>query len=304
MQEKTRNEYISIAENFYRTQLAGQEVNVDTIWGALLRCAPLYAPNYFNRLKCAIAFHQNDIGNGWTSKVVRGIRNPVKVIPGGFPQVASERAKSIKMDKLSLLASFLRDNGCAAEAAVLLIIYQTGVRPCELASLRVVDDQIFIEGAKKTENGNRGADRVLVGTSDGFSAGIEQLLNLTKQSGKSMDAIRISIYEAVRKLFPEDKKSVSMYTMRHQFGANLKASGMTRVEMAYIMGHQSTESISRYGNKKNGIGGMVMVKPVPGADLSQVRDKTSTKIWNREVDPSTLEASSEGIQKEHADVSS
>ncbi|MEH6387429.1 MAG: site-specific integrase [Pseudomonas profundi] len=296
MREKTKKEYISIAENFYRTRLNNQELNADNIWGALLRCAPDYAPSYFNRLKCAIAFHQNSIGNGWTAKIVRGTRNPVKAIPGGFPVTVSSRARSISMDKLNILISFLEKNGYEAECAALLIIYQTGARPCELQSMKVVDDCILIDGAKKTENGNRGADRVLTGNTKHFSSSIDQLLSLLRNSGKSPDAIRLSIYEAVRLLFPGDKKQISMYTMRHQFGANLKASGMSRVEMAYIMGHQSTESVSRYGDKRRGLAGAVMVRAVAEADFSQVRDKAATKIWNRKPEAVSPESSPPGLQ--------
>lgn len=291
MQEKTKKEYISIAENFYRTKLPDQEITVDSIWGALLRCAPEYAPNYFNRLKCAVAFHQNSIGNGWTAKVIRETPNPVKVIPGAFPEKASRRAKAISMEKFDKLITYLKDNSFTAECAVLFVIYYTGARPCELAAMKVVDDRIVIKGAKQTEDGKRGADRILKWVKGDVAPVIEDLLRILKNSGKSQDAIRVSVSDAVQKLFPDDKKKISIYTMRHQFGSNLKASGMSRVEMAYMMGHQSTASVARYGDKRRGVAGTVMVKPVADADFSRIRDKAALKIWERKLESVSQESS-------------
>ena len=54
-------------------------------------------------------------------------------------------------------------------------------------------------------------------------------------------------------------------------GSDLKASGMSRVEIAYAMGHQSTQSVEVYGNRRkaSGRGG---IKPAPNADMSMVRE--------------------------------
>ncbi len=290
MKQKTQNEYISLAEHFYRTRLSGKALDVDNIWAALLQSAPDYKPAYFQRLKAAIAYHQNCIGNGWTAKVVRATQNPLKVFPAAFPDIVCDRAHSISMEKFTSLISYLKNKGLREECAALLLIFKTGARPCELFGMRVQGDRVHIEGAKKTDRGNRGADRWLVGFAEDFTNDVDQLLTVLTASSKTMDSMRISIYQAVKELFPRDKKTISMYTIRHQFGSNLKASSLSRVEMAYIMGHQSTESISRYGDKRLGLADWVVVKPAPDSDLSHVRDKTSTKIWsqlqsNADADP-------------------
>jgi integrase len=281
MNTKTKKEYVSIAFNFYNVRLAGQIIDTDSIWSALLRCAPEYSPNYFKRLKSAIAYHQNAIGNGWTAKVVKNTQNPVKVFPEAFPDFTCNRAQSITIEKFYTVLAHLADKDLKAECAALLLIFRTGARPCELSKIVVDDGEIFIEGAKKTEKGNRGADRVIVGITDDLVSDVSSFIGTLKESNKSMDAIRVSIYKAVKELFPKDKKTISLYTIRHQFGANLKASNMSRIEMAYIMGHQSTESISTYGNKKQGVADWIVVKPANSADLTQVRDKSLGKIWNK-----------------------
>src|SRR5690606_9146038 len=82
-----------------------------------------------------------------------------------------------------------------------------------------------------------------------------------------------SVWRSMRpqKRFSRGVSPPSMYTLRHQFGANLKASGMSRVEMAYVMGHQATDSIGRYGDKRYGRAEALKVRPAKGADLSKVR---------------------------------
>jgi hypothetical protein len=92
-----------------------------------------------------------------------------------------------------------------------------------------------------------------------------------------MDSIRVALHQVATELFGR-RKVPSMYTLRHQFGANLKALGMSAIEMAYIMGHQATDSISRYGDKRLGYAEVVQVKPASDADLSSVRDTVPARI--------------------------
>lgn len=55
-------------------------------------------------------------------------------------------------------------------------------------------------------------------------------------------------------------------------GSNLKGSGMDRREIAYIMGHQSTESVNRYGNSRTAQNGRKMPIVPEGTDLSKIRE--------------------------------
>ncbi|MDO7894919.1 hypothetical protein Q5Z23_34920, partial [Pseudomonas aeruginosa] len=51
----------------------------------------------------------------------------------------------------------------------------------------------------------------------------------------------------------------------------LKASGESDEALAYMMGHQSIESISVYGNRRSGAGHKLHIRPAQDADLSKVR---------------------------------
>lgn len=53
------------------------------------------------------------------------------------------------------------------------------------------------------------------------------------------------------RLWPRRKARPTLYTLRHQMGAGLKASGASRAAIAYVMGHQSTQSVEVYGDRRS-----------------------------------------------------
>ncbi|WP_210498542.1 site-specific integrase [Vibrio crassostreae] len=56
-----------------------------------------------------------------------------------------------------------------------------------------------------------------------------------------------------KKLWPKRTQQITLYTTRHQFSADLKMSGKSLVEIAYLMGHISTDTaMSHYGKKRYG----------------------------------------------------
>ena len=69
----------------------------------------------------------------------------------------------------------------------------------------------------------------------------------------------------------------TLYSWRHQLGADLKASKLNRVLAAYIMGHQSTESVNAYGNSKTGNSARSLPMAADNADLSNIREVHTSK---------------------------
>ena len=77
-------------------------------------------------------------------------------------------------------------------------------------------------------------------------------------------------------------RNSTMKSFRHQLGSNLKASGESDEAIAYMMGHQSTESISVYGNRRSGAGHKLHIRPAQDADLSKVRQPKKVSVFGRE----------------------
>lgn len=80
-----------------------------------------------------------------------------------------------------------------------------------------------------------------------------------------------------RKIWPNKKKYPTLYSCRHQFAADMKASGCTKKEVAALMGHASERTAeSHYGKKIHGTRGR---KPkVSKVDLSNVKIKSKNKF--------------------------
>ncbi len=80
-----------------------------------------------------------------------------------------------------------------------------------------------------------------------------------------------------RETWPRRKTQATFYSFRHQLGSNLKASGIDRSEVAYLMGHQSTSSVDAYGDKRKGTGA---IKIAPGVDQEQINSVVREKHSN------------------------
>ncbi len=84
MNVDTQDAYLSLASNFYATRLRGLELTELNIIGALLRAAPDYRPDYFRRLRNALAFDQRKRGQFWIAQEINRTLNPVTVL--GLPK--------------------------------------------------------------------------------------------------------------------------------------------------------------------------------------------------------------------------
>lgn len=274
MNTDTQTAYRSLATHFYTTRFpeipvsALDELDEFRIIGALLRAAPEYRPDYFRRLRNALAMDQRHRGHFWIAQEINRTLNPVTVL--GLPRKRKQaRRQRISDDDFAKWVMALLAKGQKVEAGALMLISMTGARPCELNDISIEGTRISILGAKHSHGGLRGADRMLEADED-FCQLVCNALEAFRSDARSLDSIRMAIHEAAKEVFSRGKPP-SMYTLRHQFGANLKASGMSRAQMAYVMGHQATDSIGRYGDKRFGRAEAVKVRPATDADLTQIR---------------------------------
>lgn len=282
MNAETQRSYLSLARNFYATRLSGRELTELNIIGALLRAAPDYRPDYFRRLRNALAFDQRQRGQPWIAQEINRTRNPMTVLR--LPCKGKQaRVRKLSNEGFAAWVAALSARNLLVEAGALMLIYLTGARPCELQGITFNGQQVHIPGAKSSHKGLRGADRTLDVDKDVWPI-LQNAFSAFNSQPRSLDAVRMAVRDVALETF-SGKKVPSMYTLRHQFGANLKASGMSGLEMAYVMGHQATDSISRYGNKRQGRAEGVKVKPAAGADFSKVRDTAPS--WTKPLaDPS------------------
>jgi integrase len=269
MTPETQQAYRGLAEHFYATRLGGQPPTPKRLADALKACAGEYRPAYFRRLRNAIEFDQSDKGFGDAALRVAAVKNPVTA-EGSTADIKPKRAAVKRVtdaDETQLLKHLIQNKDKDTYYAVKLIA-ATGARPAELKNMVIDGDRVTILGAKKSHDGKRGADRVIVlapGHGKIIANAIAHMPNA--DLGKVKDRLRA----AGKALWPQRKALPSMYSWRHQMGSDLKASGLSRVEVAYIMGHQSTESVDRYGNAKTARKGAMCPRADKEADMGHVR---------------------------------
>jgi integrase len=269
MTPATEASYRKLAEHFYSTRLGDQPPTPKRLADALKECAGEYRPAYFRRLRNAIEFDQHDKGFGDAALRVAAVKNPITA-PGSTAEIKPKRASVKRItdaDETQLLKHLIQNKDKDTYYAIRLIA-ATGARPAELKNMMIDGDRVTILGAKKSHDGQRGADRVIVlapGQGRLIANAIAHMPNA--DLGKVKDRLRA----AGKALWPQRKALPSMYSWRHQMGSDLKASGLSRVEVAYIMGHQSTESVDRYGNAKTARKGAMCPRADKESDMSHVR---------------------------------
>lgn len=140
----------------------------------------------------------------------------------------------------------------------------TGLRPVEWKMAKVIytkagEPRLVVKTAKK-----RG-DFVLRGFGlENFSAEqierIERHIKTVKENCKTekewkkfYNGCRDVLLDAVKRLWPNEKKRPSLYSARHQCIANMKAVKLTPQDVAQFSGHVSTRTANTcYGRKRDG----------------------------------------------------
>lgn len=271
MNEATKAGYRKLAENFYRTRLAGQTLSPKRIADALGAAAPDYRPAYWRRLRNALAFDQLEKGFMDCADRINQTVNPLTK-QGLAVKPKQRRVKTVvPVDELRLLDHLVSTNDFASASAI-AIARTVGARPSEMASIRITNGLVHIRGAKKSHRGLRGLDRTLVLPEDELKL-LADAVEAIKEA--NIGAIQDRIAAAGRRLWPQRQARLSLYSWRHQMGSDLKASGLGRIEVAYLMGHQSTKSVDSYGSRKTARAGAVLPRAPEGTDFSQVRERHS-----------------------------
>lgn len=131
--------------------------------------------------------------------------------------------------------------------------YHLGMRPCECESAMLVDHKgekaVRILNAKNTNGRSHGKFRhVPIGHLDEYSRdSITAFLNLLAIEMENLpfhdikEKCRFTIYRASRLCFTRRHNGISLYTMRHQFSANAKAT-LTLQETGALMGHKVADT--------------------------------------------------------------
>jgi integrase len=198
---------------------------------------------------------------------------------------SSNKKKSISEDDLKIIDSALSKSKNKWSDASRLWVRGgiiTGLRPIEWPSSEIIenDNGIFmiINNAKNTNGRSIGKTRTLNlnHLSKNEVSIVKQNIIISKkfhnenQWTKYYQGCSNVLRYTLKKVFSKNKKSISLYSARHQYAANMKASKCSPREVAALMGHASDyTNQAHYGKKRVGKN---LVKPeINKNDLSKVK---------------------------------
>ena len=261
MKKATSDEYRRMAEGFYKRYLGGEPPTAKRLRSALIGLQQELRPNYWRKLKIAIAHDQEQRGYKDVAETVRGLVNQVAKDAEDRKDYSAVKPKLPRVKRLTpadqgRIGEALKDKGDQLLADLYRVCELTGCRPAEVATVRVSGDEVMIAGAKV--NDTRGVKfRSLRGYSEGELALLQRATGRLRQAlleerSVNVGALQDRFDRLMKKTFPRRKHKPTLYTLRHQFGSNLKASGLSREAIAVCMGHRSTSSADAYGDRRTG----------------------------------------------------
>lgn len=286
MNDKTMEEYKRIAARFY-AEIEG-EVTPKKLTDHLLKKAHEYRPKTWRKLKSALKFDQGRQGFNKTVKRIEQLcdrQNPATA-KGKKPHKIkkSKRIERVTDADLDALVQAIQDKEDPLLAAALVLAKELGCRPDEMLWIHALPDgTVFIRGSKvsdvETPQGEfvaRGLDRTVQVSAEAhgrITDAVRVIENHPQTVSGTKAIIQSRLNRLTAKIWPRRKHRPSLYSFRHQMGAELKEAvrtgQMDAVEASYVMGHRSTDSINEYGDRRTASGGSGIK---PAIDKEMVKD--------------------------------
>jgi len=173
-----------------------------------------------------------------------------------------------------------------------------GLRPVEWGQAEMIliqgEAALKVRNAKQTNNRAHGEFRTLLmgGLTDEERALVDRHVAQARafahagEFAKFYQGCAATLARVVRQIWPRRPKKLTLYSLRHQFAADAKASGLTTEEIAALMGHAvDTTATQHYGRKSAGLE-MVRVRPDP-IEVARVRQVFKQRFPSQAPTPPT-----------------
>lgn len=213
-------------------------------------------------------------------------------------KTSSAKQKHLKEDKLLLIIEQLKKSKSKWSRMTIVWLRSavlTGLRPCEWRKT-IYDEEkdcLNVSNAKVTNQRSHGEFRTIYLThlETKNKQNIITHISITKyhiDNGiieKYYRGCSALLRKISNELFPKAKRHITLYSARHQYSANLKASGLKSNEIAALMGHATDETaMETYGKKQYGSKGLQPEK-IEQEEVNKVKVKYKQFVFN--INPST-----------------
>ncbi|MDK9793819.1 hypothetical protein [Vibrio sp. D431a] len=227
------------------------------------------------------------------SEVLKGSNENTKELE---KQTSGKKMKSLSDDDLSRLLDELSKSKSSLSGFLSVWLYVNclvGLRPSEWKTSSIIkgsDDKyrLKVKNAKQTNGRSHGEYRI-ISLSNFSDNQTEKIIDFTSMCeelnnqnlfDRYYQNCRKLLQRTCKKVWPRRKRSISLYSSRHQFCADLKKSGKKLEEIAYLMGHYSTDTASSHYGKRR-YGKSKLMPDVPDAELSKVATKYKKFTFKR-----------------------
>lgn len=213
------------------------------------------------------------------------------------PRTSAQKQKSLNLKDLKKLGDILLKTKNKWGKLSYIWLYSgifTGLRPSEWKNANIIEDDnsinLIVKNAKNTNNRSHGETRTInLNHLEKKQVNIiKQHLNAAKKISQKNElwnqyynGCSNLIKNESRKIWKSKKRYPTLYSSRHQFSANLKASGCSKIEVATLMGHANDLTAqAHYGKKIHGTRGK---KPkVDQQELKRVIQKNKKFVFRFE----------------------
>ncbi|EAM8287861.1 site-specific integrase [Salmonella enterica] len=185
----------------------------------------------------------------------------------GFKKVSFSKKKGLKKapdPDVVLNGLELKKNLYDRHSLAFAVISAFGIRPAEMqkgVKLTFKDGMIYalVKGAKVSDDKGHKHRAIGVSVRDGNKCDQVIMEAIYKNGGEVLATQTKSDYDSLRKYFNNHYNGTSLYTYRHQVASDLKKAGVSKTQIAEVMGHRTTESQVHYGYARSSRGGRSMV---------------------------------------------
>lgn len=215
-------------------------------------------------------------------------------------RTSAKKQKKFNQDIREKLIKALREGTAIAKLTALWLHvgWLLGFRPCEASTYNYSRTQegyvaVVIRNAKNTNERAHGPTRTLIFTdlnsSDfemlrDFRALYDEFLSRGISAEKICRRCSWTLSSTIKRLHLRKRTNPTLYSLRHQFAADLKELGYPRTHVAAMMGHASDLTANRhYGKRRYGKTGRPHTLANP-AEVDKVRTHNH-KTWRQAPAP-------------------
>jgi len=280
MLNSTKEKYRKNAQGFIKKHFDRQTYPDNKLLNILIDVAPNYTARSFANLKLALSFFLKERGKEKLASQIKEIQNPC--VNNNTTKKRRLKKKTLNTKEMKAITDAITNKNKRKKedpplTSAYILARILGARPSEMQNItQTSGDTFLILGSKKSANGNRGLDRHIRVNKDLCRYITKAITAIQKDN---IDRVQDRFNYLMAQTFKRKKIKPTLYTLRHQFCSELKSSEISILEIAYLMGHQSTRTMENYGYANAGSGRVSVEAAVSAAAIGNVVRDTQ-KIRN------------------------